>query len=185
MSIEKYLVEHCSLTLASLKTASLFTVSYSCEKELDRQVEYWNKLLFEKGVLLFVLKKKNKKALVYVCRQNMLESILAQESVFQFLKKFGYESSEFYCALNRLKYRLETTDCFPHEIGVFLGYPLADVVGFIENCGKNHKCLGCWKVYSDEDDTLKLFKKFEKCNRVYQKLWNCGRTVSQLTVALK
>ena len=38
---------------------------------------------------------------------------------------------------------------FPHEIGIFLGYPLADVAGFIRNKGRNCKCIGTWKVYGD------------------------------------
>ena len=36
---------------------------------------------------------------------------------------------------------------FPHEIGVFLGYPLEDVVGFIRHRGKCFTCCGCWKSY--------------------------------------
>ena len=38
---------------------------------------------------------------------------------------------------------------FPHEIGVFLGYPLDDVKGFIKNEGKKYLMIGYWKVYSD------------------------------------
>ena len=37
---------------------------------------------------------------------------------------------------------------FPHEIGLFLGYPPEDVQGFLEN--RLCKCVGCWKVYGDE-----------------------------------
>ena len=39
--------------------------------------------------------------------------------------------------LTQLSRKLCCSAEFPHEIGVFLGYPLGDVVGFIENRGKN------------------------------------------------
>lgn len=50
---------------------------------------------------------------------------------------------------------------FPHEIGLFLGYPLEDVKGFIENKADSSKCSGCWKVYGNEQKALKLFEKYE------------------------
>ncbi len=74
-------------------------------------------------------------------------------------------------------------DAFPHEIGVFLGYPLGDVMGFIRSGGRNCRHAGCWKVYCNEAETLRLFEKFKKCRDVYLRLWNQGRSVLQLTVA--
>ena len=72
---------------------------------------------------------------------------------------------------------------FPHEIGIFLDYPLGDVIGFIENAGRNFKCSGCWKVYCNECEAVKLFAKYKKCRDVYVRLWQQGRSVMQLTVA--
>ncbi len=72
---------------------------------------------------------------------------------------------------------------FPHEIGIFLDYPLGDVIGFIKNSGQNYKCAGCWKVYCNECETLKLFHKYRKCRDIYRSLWQNGRSVVQLTVA--
>ena len=63
--------------------------------------------------------------------------------------------------LERLKSRLMHTDEFPHEIGIFLGYPLDDVKGFIDNAGQNSKCTGCWKVYCNECEAIKTFAKFK------------------------
>ena len=68
-------------------------------------------------------------------------------------------------------------------IGLFLGYPLGDVIGFIKNAGQNCKCVGCWKVYYNECEAIKAFARFKKCTNVYVRLWNQGRSVRQLTVA--
>ena len=70
----------------------------------------------------------------------------------------------------------------PHEVGLFLGYPLADVVGFIENEGKNCKCAGCWKVYGNEAAARRRFAQFKACRYIYAYQFQNGRTLSQLTV---
>jgi len=72
---------------------------------------------------------------------------------------------------------------FPHEIGVFLGYPLHDVIGFINNAGKNSCCCGYWKVYNEQDDARRRFRRFNKCTSSYKRLFDSGKTVLQLTVA--
>ena len=100
-----------------------------------------------------------------------------------FLKKCGYTDFSTEAVLKKLKERFSHGGDFPHEIGIFLGYPLGDVIGFIQNSGKNCKCTGCWKVYCDECSAKKTFDKFKKCTEVYTRLWSQGRTVLQLTVA--
>ena len=73
------------------------------------------------------------------------------------LTYYGYDSTEPEKAIEKLKMRLNETTEFPHEIGLFLGYPVGDVVGFIKNKGKNFKCCGCWKVYCDQCEAERRF----------------------------
>lgn len=40
--------------------------------------------------------------------------------------------------LERLSGRISASEDFPHEIGLFLGYPVDDVTGFIQNKGRNY-----------------------------------------------
>jgi hypothetical protein len=99
------------------------------------------------------------------------------------LTDYGYENTDVDYAINRLKSRLSVSKEFPHEIGIFLDYPLGDVIGFIENAGSNSKCTGCWKVYCNECEAVKTFSKFNKCKEVYTRLWSEGkRNILQLTV---
>ena len=51
---------------------------------------------------------------------------------------------------------------FPHEMGLFLGYPMEDVEGFIENNGKNFLCTGYWKVYKNKQEKTALFQQYEQ-----------------------
>ena len=50
---------------------------------------------------------------------------------------------------------------FPHEIGIFLGYPLWDVEGFIANKGQNYKLCGYWKVYEDVSGAIDRFREYD------------------------
>ena len=72
---------------------------------------------------------------------------------------------------------------FPHEIGVFLGYPLSDVVGFIENSGRNFTCCGCWKAYGDPQAAQRHFAQLRKCTAVYLRLFHSGTPILRLAVA--
>ena len=104
--------------------------------------------------------------------------------VHKFLAQLGYREFGVVDCIERLKNRFGAGGEFPHEIGLFLGYPLADVIGFIENAGRNCKCNGYWKVYSDECEAARLFAKFRHCKNIYAKLFDSRkRSIYQLTVA--
>ena len=113
----------------------------------------------------------------------MLEADLKKTGVSEFLKKYGYRSTEPDYAIQKLKNRLKVQQEFPHEIGIFLSYTLEDVKGFIEQGSENCLCTGCWKVYCNECEAVKTFHKFKKCREVYSRLYTNGsRDILQLTV---
>lgn len=183
MSLDRYLIEHCAPTLASIKSANMFSCSYENEEELNSAVLFWNELFKSKGVELIILKKQGGFVLIYVCRKSRLSAVLQKDDVAQFLSDYGYKNISIENAINTLKDRLHSVNEFPHEIGIFLDYPLEDVKGFIKNAGANFKCIGCWKVYCNECESIKMFNKFKKCNEVYSRLYKNGeRNIMQLTV---
>ena len=83
----------------------------------------------------------------------------------------------------QLMRRLQSAGEFPHEIGLFLSYLPEDVLGFICNGACNHKCVGCWKVYGDEQTARNIFEKYEMCSKIYSRQWQQGKSIEQLTVA--
>ena len=190
---EQELIEHCSPTLASIKAASLFTYTYKSLKELHVRVTYWNSKMKRKGITFDILSENVgvNKALIYVYRRADLEKILNRDEISKFLLKQGYliDDNEIDGEVNcekkilQLKKKFEKLNQFPHEIGIFLGYPIGDVKGFIENHGCNCKCTGYWKVYCNEEEATKTFRKYKKCRDIYMNLWISGRSVMQLTVA--
>lgn len=125
--------------------------------------------------------------LIYVYRETRLRAIFADEAVRVFLAREGYqlpqEQEQTGIMLTQLSRRLCCQAEFPHEIGVFLGYPLIDVVGFIENRGRNFTCSGCWKAYGDPDVAQRYFAQLSKCTAVYLRLFHSGTPISRLAVA--
>ena len=181
--IEGCLIRHCSPTLAALKTAGLFSMKFSDKEELDVNLNAWNSNLSEKGVMLISLNEKNNRALIYVFRKKQLQQDLERPSAKLFLQKNGYSDLEIEAAITTLRNRLELSSEFPHEIGIFLGYPAEDVIGFIQNKGLNCRYSGCWKVYYNECEAKKLFAKYKKCEYIYARLWEQGKSILRLTVA--
>jgi hypothetical protein len=46
---------------------------------------------------------------------------------------------------------------FPHEIGIFLGYPLADVISFMSDVPQKNIACGYWKVYHRPERAERIF----------------------------
>lgn len=180
---EEALIRYCSPTLAGIKTGSLFNCAYRSRAELSSFLSYWNITLREKGVRLIPLRAKEGKALIYVYRPSQLRSILQEEDTRDLLEERGYCSQSCAACLTHLIRRLSQSRDFPHEIGLFLGYPCEDVRGFIDNKAACAKCVGCWKVYGDEKKAQKQFERFKKCTRIYQQQWTDGKPLTRLTVA--
>lgn len=180
--IEKMIIEHCSPTLASIKTGNLFTITFDNQENLFNDIIKISSVVENAGIIVRVINIKNNSALIYLCRKSLLQKELSNQQVRDFLCSFGYNNFTLEYVLDKLEQRIKSNNGFPHEIGVFLGYPLEDVKAFIINKGKNYNCCGYWKVYENPTESLKKFALFDKCRRIYQTMWENGRSISQLTI---
>lgn len=181
---EQMLITYCSPTLAGIKTGNLFSCAYDDVDEIKRCVRKLNKKLLKKGVRVLPLQYKDNRALIYVYRPSLLGRDLDCDFACEILNRQGYvcKSPEF-CIVQLIR-RLRQQSEFPHEIGLFLGYPPEDVHGFIENKAECFKCVGCWKVYGDEKKALKTFERYKKCTAAYNKQWAKGKSIERLTAVV-
>jgi hypothetical protein len=63
--------------------------------------------------------------------------------------------------LNWLENRFHAfSQSFPHEIGLFLGYPLKDVEGFIRNQQTSVAGRTLWRVFGEPTESLALMQRF-------------------------
>lgn len=180
---EELIISQCAPTLAGLKTGNIFNCSCNRRKGLYECISQMNNRLSEKGLRFIPLKIYGSRAMIYVYRPDRLKKDLEDEDAAAILKSLGYTCRDMHKCINRLRERLKGRKDFPHEIGLFLGYPPEDVKGFIENGATGHKLSGYWKVYGDVKKALKTFALYKKCTRVYLNRCACGVSVERLAVA--
>lgn len=179
---EELIIEHCSPTLAGIKTGNMFSVRVTEETDINEEIRELNKVLREKGLRVIPLKKTSKYVLIYLYRPDHLKKDLTDPQALNILKKKGYEPQKPECCIVQLVRHLKSDETFPHEIGLFLGYPPSDVEGFMKHPCKGVKCSGCWKAYSDPEKAQKMFVSFRKCTESYLEMNKKGKSLAQLAV---
>ncbi|MCR5594648.1 MAG: DUF3793 family protein [Lachnospiraceae bacterium] len=180
---DTYIVEHCSPTLAGLKTGSLFSVKNRELNDPTGELRDLNRLLTPKGLRAVPVRKTESHTLIYVYRPDRLDKDLNCPLARNILKKKGYICGNADRCVVQLIRRLTDDKDFPHEIGLFLGYPPSDVEGFMKDPDNGVKCIGFWKVYTNREKAEKTFAKFRKCTEVYCKELAGGRPLAQLIVS--
>ncbi len=177
------LVRHCSPTLAGLKTGNIFRCAVESPERLRQDIRRLNRRLTAKGLRILPLRIRNGYAMIYVYRPARLRADLARAEAMALLRAHGYSEDIPELCISRLMSRLGEHGEFPHEIGLFLGYPPEDVRGFIENGAREEKHTGYWKVYGDEEKAKATFDRYSKCIRVYARKYAEGSSLERLTVA--
>ena len=156
---DQLLALHCAPTLAGLKAASMVALPGRSMEELRDFFRVYEQCFACKGLKLQrLLRRKTAKDILAMCGyppEAALEELLShlKRRMEQKLMEHGVRNG------------------FPHEIGLFLGYPPHDVKGFIQHGGRNFRQCGFWKVYDNEKAVLHLFHCYAVCTkRVYDSL---------------
>lgn len=158
--IEYILGTHCGITFAGIKAASLFGMKKQCEYCLRKYEEHFRRLGFD----FMKLKDYGERILVYVYNYTQLQEILFDEANRKFLEGEGYRYDSVEEALQILEFRM-AGEAFPHEIGIFLSYPLEDVKGFIAHPNDGVQLVGLWKVYEEAEQKKRIFDVYKKCTQ--------------------
>ena len=116
-------------------------------------------------------------------RPRRLKEDLKNGKAREILLKRHYPAENADQCVAELVRRLQTDADFPHEVGLFLGYPPEDVDGFLRHGAREAKCVGTWKVYGDAEQARKTFALYKKCTRVYCRQLANGTDIERLTVA--
>lgn len=181
---EEMIIRNCAPTLAGIKTGSMFSCPFKSSEELKSSVRFWNKRLLSKGLRVIPLKFSGNSALIYIYRPIKLKKDLQDKKACKILSRCGYKKCSADQSLARLIKRMEKGADFPHEIGLFLGYPPEDVKGFMDNKSKNCLFVGYWKVYSNKQKAKKTFAKYKLCTDIFTARYFSGETVERLTAAV-
>lgn len=124
------------------------------------------------------------RAIILVYREEQLADYLRDDQVAMFLRQFGYYGDflrEYLTYLGeRFSYYYNQEGGFPHEMGIFLGYPLEDVKGFIAHGGKNCCFTGYWKVYSNVEHAKQKFQAFDMAKEAAVNEFFSGKNVWEI-----
>ncbi len=98
--------------------------------------------------------------LLLIYRPESLAELLARPATQAVLTRVGYaDPADPVAALEQLAQRLKE-EVFPHEIGVFLGYPLKDVAAFLGWVELPFACQALWRIYGRPERSLALAAAF-------------------------
>lgn len=180
--VRKLLIEYCAPTLAGIKAGSLFTV-YGSNELIIEEIRELNRTLTKKGIRIVPVKKTGRYTLVYIYRPDMLKADLNIPEAANILLHKGYRCGNADCCLVQLVKHLMTDSEFPHEIGLFLGYPPSDVKCFMRDPYRGVKCTGSWKAYSNEEEARNTFEKYRKCRDFFMSEVKKGKKIEALIPA--
>ncbi len=153
------IIFQCAPFLKGLKVSALISLDYEDLWTLDD-------IFSGTDIKCRVLAEGRRNGLAFLFREKEFKNCLNRKGVGEFLEDFGYMDQDMEAVLIRLSKRISQTYCkdkdFPHEIGVFLDYPLEDVKGYIREKGRNSLLNGYWKVYHNPGKAQMTFHAYDK-----------------------
>ncbi len=179
---DAFLVEHCAPTFAGLKTGNLFRIDYADAAVFRKELRGLNGILKRKGLRAVPVRMTERFALIYLYRPDFLKRDLCREEAACILRTLGYEPQSVNRSVAFLARMMREKSEFPHEVGLFLGYPPEDVLGFMKSSREGVKCVGCWKVYGDEEKAREVFWCYRRCKEVFEENMQRGRSLETLIV---
>lgn len=183
-SFDLLMAEHGSPVLAGIKTSNLITCCRAWYPDLPKMLDTYRQAFGSRGICFRILCTCDYRFLLFVYRPERLLKDLENTEVRALLEGYGYPMEQGLDALlEHLSNRIVNNEQFPHEIGLFLGYPVEDVKGFIEQKGKGCKFSGYWKVYGDEQAARHLFHQFDCCRDTVRNYIERGMTILELFAA--
>lgn len=175
--VKEQIAMQCAPFLTGIKISNLFIVP-RC---------HWNEvvsLFHYTGISISIVFSSEDRITSLLYRAEELEVYLNRVNVARIMKELGYQTLELEQVLQEfsLRYRssMKKRGDFPHELGLLLGYPVADVIGFMQNRGKNYLYCGYWKVYDNLAEAIRLFDLYKKAREAMVRLIRMGTDIQSI-----
>lgn len=159
-----FIVSCTAEVLAGVKPASLLRLvrrTLPCGRCMYQLwQEYGNDLLNDSSLQVVVLRTDEEGSLLLFYRHDLLYKRLSGKTMQTFLRRAGYpEPISVNGALRHLQVAFSQGES-PDEVGMFLGYPLKDVSGFIARKNQPWEGRCMWRVYGPPRRSLRLYQRF-------------------------
>jgi hypothetical protein len=166
-----HIMMECSEVLAGVKPANLISLvnrTRPCGRNLYELWQRHHEMLATRlGKITIRVMQTKQRALLLLCyNPDYLEHHLSHAGIRILLNKSGYEAdASCEALLEELCRRVAEKNIFPHEIGLFIGYPAKDVAAFMGLVKLPFACQGPWKIYGDPAQSLDLAEQYRCCRR--------------------
>ncbi|WMJ79448.1 DUF3793 family protein [Clostridium sp. MB40-C1] len=150
-------------TIAKHKPSYLIIFHNKGKRKLNNIWKIYKEDIYkELNISFYELKNSKDSTAVLFYNDFQMQEVLKDEINIKFLKQYGYKSK---MSLKQCLFLLKTRYYYncPNEIGIFLGYPLEDVIEFMNGNQKKAIIFGYWKVYHNPSYALKIFEKYDLC----------------------
>ena len=114
------------------------------------------------------LKNGNIKILFY--NQEKLNNVLTDKRNNKFLRQQGYPREYNFHEYMQMLISKIISGAIPHEIGIFLGYPLKDVIGFIGHPSLKLTKICGWRVYGYSKPSDKIYNDIQNSKKLIKSL---------------
>lgn len=179
--VQSQIVLQCAPFLKGIKLAAIMNITSDACARLEA-------VLDGAGISFRILASRKKRCLVFLYREEAFAKYMRIEKIRHFLSSYGYRKYTVKEVLDHLSERIRMYSrediSFPHEIGIFLDYPIPDVEGFIQNEGKDYLLSGYWKVYHDPERARTKFQAYDKARNEAVKELLAGKTFAEIVVCV-
>ncbi len=166
----RFLLLQTALVRGRIKPGEVFTINRCYDASSHPQTStgicvHQDVILQKLGLPYRIMRNRESGSLVLFYDIKLLGEVLENPAIRQYLYRNGYgDCVTLDSFLERLQERFQEID-FPHEIGLFLGYPLKDVIGFVSVRSRlTHQ--GSWRVYGKKEPSLLLMNRFRQARRM-------------------
>ena len=184
-AFEHILGRHCAPTFSGIKAASLISLPRAAYGKCEVWLKQYALFLQQRGIKFILLATMSQRVLVLIYHEKQLANALNQLAARHLLGQYGYpEAATLAELLKHLQQRCQLAKEFPHEIGLFLDYPPADVQGYITHQGQDFCYAGYWKIYHNEATTRALFDQITACTESFCYQLDHGVPMEKLLAAV-
>ncbi|BCN29374.1 DUF3793 family protein [Anaeromicropila herbilytica] len=171
---ERLLAVQCAPLLIGIKISSTVILDV---KDVDLVVK-----MFDRSTISYYkLYQNDEKLILLLYRKNDLITYLNKLEVRDAMIQFGYHQYDLRNILKEFSKRyciyMMNKEIFPHELGLILGYPVHDVIGFMQNQGRNSLYSGYWKVYDDLAKALLIFESYGEAKKIVLQMLSEGMSI--------
>lgn len=180
--LKTQLALQCAPLLTGIKLSNLLTVARDHAEDVER-------LFRDTDITVHTLYRTEHRITLLLFREKELLAYLNRKEVKETMKLFGYQTLRLIDIFEKLcaRYQKYMSDhqSFPHELGLLLGYPVEDVVGFIENEGRNYLYSGYWKVYGNVTRARSTFERYNAAREEAIRLISAGMEITEYVMYAK